>query len=269
MARKRQIDPGIWVSEQFTNLQDPWARLLFVGMFSNADDEGRLKASPAYLKMLIFPGEAFEPEKVQEWRQQIAEQGLIHVYTNGSDPTEYLCLPTWKQHQYISRRVPSHLPSPPEQLPHTSRTPPEQLPHTSAPDEVEVEVEVGTGIEVGTDNEDEVVGKEVALTTTATTFNALLLSNRDFFTKKFPTLDLDWELEKCKEWWAGQRKVVKRPKVAFMNWIEKASARKGEQNGQPRPGGFATPQRGVQKLPKTYSDPEEFRRRTSRAEEDA
>ena len=42
MARKRMIDPNIWDSEDFSKLSI-LGRLLFIGMFSNADDEGRGK----------------------------------------------------------------------------------------------------------------------------------------------------------------------------------------------------------------------------------
>lgn len=54
MARKRMIDPGIWTSEDFANLS-MLARLVWVGLISNADDEGRGKANTAYLKSQLFP----------------------------------------------------------------------------------------------------------------------------------------------------------------------------------------------------------------------
>jgi hypothetical protein len=115
VARKRQIDPGIWTSVQFTNLKDPGARLLFIAMFSLADDEGRLKAHPAYLQMMAFPGDYFTEQDILNWRDQIEEQGLIKVYSNGSSPDEYLYLPTFHKHQFINKRYPSVLPPPPDQ----------------------------------------------------------------------------------------------------------------------------------------------------------
>jgi len=115
VARKRQIDPGIWSSVQFTNLKDPGARLLFIAMFSLADDEGRLKAHPAYLQMVAFPGDYFKEQDILNWRNQIEEQGLIKVYSNGSNPDEYLYLPTFHKHQFINKRYPSLLPPPPDQ----------------------------------------------------------------------------------------------------------------------------------------------------------
>ncbi len=110
MARKRQIDPGIWVSEQFLSLDDFGARLLFIGLISNADDEGRMKAGAKHLKAIIFPCDELAITQVQRWRQSIAEAGLIIVYSvNG---TEYLRLPEWHKHQYMTKRFKSSIPEP-------------------------------------------------------------------------------------------------------------------------------------------------------------
>ena len=54
MARKRMIDPSIWINEDFGTLTN-LAKLVFIGLFSIADDEGRGKASPAYIKAVLFP----------------------------------------------------------------------------------------------------------------------------------------------------------------------------------------------------------------------
>lgn len=127
MARKRQIDPGIWTSEQFINLKDPWARLLFIGMFSTADDEGLLKGNPAYLKTTIFPGDCLTIDQVRAWRDLITEEGLIKVYTVDKD--DYIWIIKFLSYQYISKPYPSKLPQPPfeaipEPFPNRSRTVP-------------------------------------------------------------------------------------------------------------------------------------------------
>ena len=109
MPRKRQIDPGIWTSDQFTDLDIP-ARLLFIGMFSNADDDGRLKASPKYLKATIFPGDSVLLLEITGWRAAIVKVGLAQLYENSG--VEYLWLPNFTRHQYISHKVESKLPIP-------------------------------------------------------------------------------------------------------------------------------------------------------------
>lgn len=110
MARKRQIDPGIWTSEQFCGITEYGARLLFIGMFSNADDEGRLKASPVHLKTIVFPADQVPTEDVEKWRNELSTLGLIIVYKfNG---VEYLFIPKFSTHQFISKPYPSRIPAP-------------------------------------------------------------------------------------------------------------------------------------------------------------
>ena len=114
MPRKRMIDPGIWLSEQIGSLTRE-QRLLFIGMFSNADDEGRLKGSSKFLKATIFPyDEDITSSDIREWRDAIAQatdgngEAPIRVYTvNGID---YIWLVNWKKYQKIDRPSPSILP---------------------------------------------------------------------------------------------------------------------------------------------------------------
>ena len=53
MARKRMIDPNIWQSEDFSRLST-LGKLVFIGLFSLADDEGRGRCNPVYLKSTLF-----------------------------------------------------------------------------------------------------------------------------------------------------------------------------------------------------------------------
>ena len=124
MARKRMIDPGIWQSEDVGTLQRD-ARLLFIGLFSNADDEGRMKASPAFLKATIFPYDSdINNEYVEQLRDIVAQQKLVILYP-GSNGTQLLYIPKWKIYQRIDRPQPSKLPAPPiidDDSPNAQRT---------------------------------------------------------------------------------------------------------------------------------------------------
>ena len=111
MPRRRMIDPQIWRNEKIGSLPDA-GRLLFIGIFSQADDDGRLKASPRYLMATIFPYDKDKTaEDVKHLRDQCAELGLIRLYTNSKE--EYLDIPGWLEHQQIrkDRYTPSTLPS--------------------------------------------------------------------------------------------------------------------------------------------------------------
>ena len=113
MPRKRQIDPDIWTSEQVIALSIE-ARLMFIGMISHGDDEGRLKGSPLSLKVSIFPADAYSLEQVKQWRDEVVANGLAIHYENGG--FEYLWLPTFHKYQYMTKTFPSKLPPPPSEV---------------------------------------------------------------------------------------------------------------------------------------------------------
>jgi len=97
MSRQRFIYPEIWRSEQFLALSMQ-ARLLFIGIFSTADDYGRHKASALSLKAEVFPADACTPEQITAWRTEIAERGMIRLYVD-DDGSEILDIPSWAKFQ--------------------------------------------------------------------------------------------------------------------------------------------------------------------------
>ena len=111
MARIRSIKPSIWSDQRFVELSLQ-ARLLCLGMISNADDDGRIIASGPSLIGAIFPHDDLTPRSVEKWRDEIAAVGLIRVYTQGRGI--YAHFPNWERHQLIRKRQKSSLPDPPE-----------------------------------------------------------------------------------------------------------------------------------------------------------
>ncbi|WP_018130186.1 hypothetical protein, partial [Effusibacillus pohliae] len=111
MARKRMIDPGFWMDEKL-GMCEPLARLLFAGLISQADDEGRLPGRPALLRSLIFPyDETITSDMVQGWLEQLMERNLIVVYT--VDNQTYIQVRNFLKHQTIKKPQPSKYPAPP------------------------------------------------------------------------------------------------------------------------------------------------------------
>ncbi len=107
---RRMIEPDIWRNEKIGNLPDT-GRLLFIGIFSSADDDGRLKASPKFLKATVFPYDNDKTdEQIRELRDMCASLGLIRIYSKNGQ--EYLNIPGWEEHQKIrrDRYNPSKLP---------------------------------------------------------------------------------------------------------------------------------------------------------------
>ncbi len=107
MARIRSIKPEFWTDEKVVGLS-PLARLVFIGLWNFADDEGRADYSPMRLKMQILPADdADMPLLLGE----IRGAGLIVVYS--VDNKEYFEICGFSKHQKIDKRSASKRPPPP------------------------------------------------------------------------------------------------------------------------------------------------------------
>lgn len=107
MARKRMISPEIWDSENFSKLSI-LARLIFIGMFSNADDEGRGKAKAAFLKSKLFPyDESMRVADVESALDEVAENMSVTMYSH--DGNEYYSFDNWKKWQRVDKPSPSNI----------------------------------------------------------------------------------------------------------------------------------------------------------------
>ena len=109
MARKRMIDPSIWQSEDFGKLSN-LAKIVFIGLFSLADDEGRGRANPMYLKSNLFPYN-------EDMRSADIEKALLEISSNMSvifyscDGSSYYSLLSWYTFQKIEKPTNSKLPA--------------------------------------------------------------------------------------------------------------------------------------------------------------
>lgn len=108
MARKRMIDPAIWQSQDFSRLS-MLAKLVFIGLFSNADDEGRGRATAAYVKSMVFPYDGkLRVTDIDKSLDEIAANMSITFYT--CDGNEYYSLDNWSKWQKVDKPQPSKLP---------------------------------------------------------------------------------------------------------------------------------------------------------------
>lgn len=108
MARKRMIDPTIWADEDFGTLTSD-AMVMFIGIISNADDEGRLPGNSLYLSSSIFPYKGLTQEKAKTIRDEILlKMKSLKLYE--IDGKEYLQLTNWSDYQSINRPSKSKYP---------------------------------------------------------------------------------------------------------------------------------------------------------------
>ena len=101
MARKRMIDPSIWINEDFGTLST-LSKLDFIGLFSLADDEGRGKASPAYIKAVLFPyKEDLRIADIEKALQEVSSKMSVIFYS--CDENMYYTLTSWDTFQTINK----------------------------------------------------------------------------------------------------------------------------------------------------------------------
>lgn len=110
MPRIRSIKPELWQSPQVMNLSHS-ARLLFLGLITQADDDGKGSSDPRKLRAAVFPGDDLKLEDVKGWLVEITMQRLAVLYTVDGYGDLYL-LPSWHEHQYVQKRQPSRYPDP-------------------------------------------------------------------------------------------------------------------------------------------------------------
>lgn len=109
MARKRMIDPNIWQSEDFGKLSN-LAKVVFIGLFSLADDEGRGRANPVYLRSTLFPyNEKMRSTDVEVALSEISRNMSIVFYS--CDGNNYYNLLSWNTFQKIDKPTDSKIPA--------------------------------------------------------------------------------------------------------------------------------------------------------------
>jgi len=110
MARRRMIDPAIWTDEKFGALS-LLSKLLFIGLVSNADDEGRGGASPIYIKAVLLPYDTkITADKVKGACEEIASKMNVLFYQDNDTQKTYYQIIKFNDWQTINRPSPSKLP---------------------------------------------------------------------------------------------------------------------------------------------------------------
>jgi DnaD/phage-associated family protein len=101
MARARLLKPSFFTNEELVELP-PVARLLFAGLWTIADREGRLEDRPKRIKMQLLPA---DPDDVNTLLDLLHDRGFVLRYE--VDGQRYLWIPTFLRHQNPHHREPS------------------------------------------------------------------------------------------------------------------------------------------------------------------
>lgn len=110
MARIRSIKPEFFTSLTIAQLSFT-ARLTFIGMWTEADDEGRLLYDARLLKGAIWALDERTADDVDSDVRELTEVSLITQYTVGA--RVYIQINGWKEHQKVNRPSESKYPPPP------------------------------------------------------------------------------------------------------------------------------------------------------------
>jgi hypothetical protein len=104
MARIRTIKPEFFTSEDIVSLS-PYARLLYIAIWCEADKEGRMNWKPATFKLRYMPGDSVD---IHALCGELVDRGLVKLYGDG-----LAYIPQFSTHQHINpRESASQLPEP-------------------------------------------------------------------------------------------------------------------------------------------------------------
>ena len=93
MARARSIKPSFFKNDELAECE-PMARLLFVGLWTLADRDGRLACRPMRIKAELFP---YDNCDMAELLGQLQKRGFIDIYE--SEGVTVLEIPKFAEHQ--------------------------------------------------------------------------------------------------------------------------------------------------------------------------
>lgn len=96
MARSRNIKPGFFKNEYVASLSMA-ARMLFIGLWTLADCEGRLQDRPMKIKMELFPLDVLDVNDLLQ-ELHISQGEFIKRYI-GDDGENYIQILNFKKHQ--------------------------------------------------------------------------------------------------------------------------------------------------------------------------
>lgn len=108
MPRIRTIKPTFWKDQKLGKLKRD-VRLMYIGLWNLADDEGIVHGDAAIIKSELFPfDEDLRSGIINEWIGQLTKARMIIPFTFNCE--SYYLVRTFKAHQTINKPQPSKIP---------------------------------------------------------------------------------------------------------------------------------------------------------------
>ncbi|MEG6521114.1 DnaD domain-containing protein [Desulfotomaculum sp. 1211_IL3151] len=107
MARARNIKPGFFLNDELAEIE-PLGRILFAGLWTIADREGRMEDRPKKIKASVLP---YDNCDIDNLLNQLANKGFIFRYE--VDGCKYIQIINFSKHQNPHKNeAPSSIPAP-------------------------------------------------------------------------------------------------------------------------------------------------------------
>lgn len=223
MARIRTIKPEFFTSEDIVALT-PFARLLYIALWCEADKEGRLIWKPKTFKMRYLPGDDLD---IGALCDELTTSGLVVLYGDG-----LAYIPQFRKHQHINpRETESCLPTP-----ESTRQP--RVKHASArvTEPTVTHREEGKGKEGEEDaSVDATEPSEFSIPLNDGSEWAVTTRTLAEWVQSFPAVDVEQELREMRAWAnanPAKRKTSRGIAAFAVRWLSKAQDTPGR-SGKP------------------------------------
>lgn len=231
MARARNIKPGFFKNEYLAQC-DALARLLFVGLWTLSDREGRLEWRPLRVKAELFPYENCDVEKLAN---QLQKFGFLEVY-EAEDGVTYCEITAFTKHQnpHPSEKSQDY-PAPTiknncKQFKNISNNADSLIPITDSPIPSNAPATNVAASKTNSITWDSVEG-----------WQGITEGDRATWAEAYPAVIIDQELAKAADWLLSNPKKSRRYnwRKFLTNWFrsnqDKGGTRNGKQNAAPVP----------------------------------
>lgn len=146
MPRIRTIKPEFWNDEKIGNLKRE-CRLLFIGLWNQADDYGTVRSNPVWIKSQVFPyDEDLRTNELSKWLAALVDARMLEPFTHQGEG--FYNIRTFLSHQKVDKPSKPLIPLESKALLIGSANTPRILPEGSGPEVVssteEKEEDVGT-----------------------------------------------------------------------------------------------------------------------------
>lgn len=248
MARIRTIKPELPQSESMGRVSRE-ARLLFIQLFTLADDEGRARAASRLLASLLYPYDRDAGDLIDGWLGELERERSVRLYE--VDGNRYLQIEKWLTHQKIDKPTKSRLPAPPAANSRTVAKPRE----VSSGDLVPSILDLGEDLGARTKKDSSAVPKKMGTAQAvipAEPFVVMIPTNRfetiqeevgfsqaklDQWATTYPGVDVAATMRVIRQWSIdnkSDRKTVTGMNRFINSWLAREQNRGGNKNGSQR-----------------------------------